>query len=230
MRPGEWERERSRILVSTEVIEVAERQLLQGLVGDPLRFCRDILRFEPTEYQLEVVKLFEEKHFVALRWCRQSGKSLTVSALLLYYALTHPNCMIGVVGPSWRQTKLNIRRMTGLLKNVWNDQYFTPRKTAIRFTNGSAIEAYPNNPDTIRGPTLNCLPGYVNVTLSDGAQVPISKIKPGNEVLSFNPSTGHVESKKVLRTFLNPLADRRIVRSFTISGIWTVPKIIKSTP
>jgi phage terminase large subunit-like protein len=29
-----------------------------------------------------------------------------------------------------------------------------PLKTMIRFTNGSCIEAFPNNPDTIRGPTL----------------------------------------------------------------------------
>jgi len=32
---------------------------------------------------------------------------------------------------------------------------FKPLKTVIRFTNGSVIEAFPNNPDTIRGPTLH---------------------------------------------------------------------------
>ena len=29
------------------------------------------------------------------------------------------------------------------------------QKTRINFPNGSLIEAFPNNPDTIRGPTLN---------------------------------------------------------------------------
>jgi phage FluMu gp28-like protein len=32
---------------------------------------------------------------------------------------------------------------------------FKPLRTVIRFTNGSVIEAFPNNPDTIRGPTLD---------------------------------------------------------------------------
>jgi phage FluMu gp28-like protein len=37
--------------------------------------------------------------------------------------------------------------------------YFKPLKTIIRFTNGSVIEAFPNNPDTIRGPTLHVVYG-----------------------------------------------------------------------
>jgi phage FluMu gp28-like protein len=32
---------------------------------------------------------------------------------------------------------------------------FKPQRTQIHFTNGSSIEAFPNNPETIRGPTLN---------------------------------------------------------------------------
>jgi phage FluMu gp28-like protein len=154
-RRDDWDRENSRIRFSLQKIEFSNREHLRSFVGDPLGFCRVVLFFEPTGYQTEVVKLFEEKQFMALRWCRQSGKSMTVSALLLYYALTHPKSSIAVVGPSWRQTKLNIRRMAGLLENVWGDQYFKPRRTAIHFKNGSVIEAYPNNPDTIRGPTLH---------------------------------------------------------------------------
>jgi phage FluMu gp28-like protein len=32
-----------------------------------------------------------------------------------------------------------------------------PLRTKVSFINGSVIEAYPNNPDTIRGPTLNLI-------------------------------------------------------------------------
>jgi phage FluMu gp28-like protein len=152
---GYWELQRSGIQHSIEAIEASDEELFQSLASDPLRFCKEILLFEPTEYQRKVVELFGKKQFMALRWCRQSGKSLTVSALLLYYALTHPKSEIAVVGPSWRQTKLNIRRMAGLLENVRGDLNFKPQRTAIHFKNGSTIEAYPNNPDTIRGPTLN---------------------------------------------------------------------------
>jgi phage FluMu gp28-like protein len=153
-RPGDWEKDHSKIWDSVQAIEASNEGSLQSLMRDPLRFCLEVLLFDPTEYQKEVIKLFEENQFLALRWCRQSGKSLTISALLLHFALTHPKSQIAVVGPSWRQTKLNIRRMAGLLENVPNDLYFKARRTAIHFKNGSTVEAYPNNPDTIRGPTL----------------------------------------------------------------------------
>ena len=136
-------------------MEALEEEHLRSLSSDPVLFCREYLRFEPTEYQRKAIELFDKNQFLALRWCRQSGKSLTVSALALYYALTHPKSAIAVVGPSWRQTKLNIRRMALLLENVRGDLYFKPRRTAIHFKNGSVIDAYPNNPETIRGPTLH---------------------------------------------------------------------------
>ena len=154
-RLGEWEKQAQIINALIDSIDESDKEYLESLLGDPLRFCRDVLCFNPTAYQNEVIKLFDKEQFFALRWCRQSGKSLTICALLLYYAITHHGCSIAIVGPSWRQTKLNIRRMGTLLKNVWTDGCFTPRRTAIHFKNGSVIEAYPNNPDTIRGPTLN---------------------------------------------------------------------------
>ena len=86
-----------------------------------------------------------------------SGKSWTVSALLLNYALTHPDSYIAVVGPSWRQTKLNIRRIAYFLQRIPAEKYLKPGRTVLRFENGSVIEAFPNNPETIRGPTLNVI-------------------------------------------------------------------------
>jgi hypothetical protein len=205
-----------RVTVQRAIMDLKEHYhaKVDCLAGDLPGFFRFCFGFTPTDYQAELIDLFEKKQFVAARWPRQSGKSMTISALLLKYALDHPDSYIGVVGPSWRQTKLNIKRITRFLHRIPSDKYLKPGRTVLRFANGSVIEAFPNNPDTIRGPTLNCLPGYVKVTLSDGAQVPISKIKRGCEVLSFNPLSGQVESKRVLRAFLNPLAGRRIVRVF----------------
>jgi len=135
--------------------EARVEALVESSADDPVRFCQEVLGFEPTEYQKEAIRLFEKNQFIALRWCRQSGKSLTVSALLLYYALTHPRTHIGLIGPSWRQTKLNIHRMADLLENVPGDLYFRPRRTSIHFRNGSTVQAFPNNPGTVRGPSLD---------------------------------------------------------------------------
>jgi len=128
---------------------------IKEIFRDPIKFCIYILNFKPTKYQEDLAKKFVENQFITARWCRQSGKSHMISALLLWYALTHPNSYIAVVGPSWRQTKLIIKRINGFLSNLPQRWYLKPRKTIIELKNGSRIECFPNNPETIRGPTLD---------------------------------------------------------------------------
>ena len=155
MRPNQLSLERTKAKAEIEVSRHVRGVYIEDLRSDPVEFFRQVLGFEPTEYQRELIRLFLENQFIAARWCRQSGKSWTISALLLNFALSHPDSYIAVVGPSWRQTKLNIRRISHFLRNIPPDRYFKPGKTIVRFTNGSMIEAFPNNPETIRGPTLH---------------------------------------------------------------------------
>ena len=126
----------------------------QQLSVNAVDFFEQILGFKPYAYQKEFAELFEKNQFTAARWCRQSGKTQTISALLLKYAVTHPNSAIGIVGPSWRQTKRIISRIAAFARNLPADVVFKPQKTKIDFVNGSSIEAFPNNPETIRGPRL----------------------------------------------------------------------------
>ena len=128
---------------------------LRWVLEHPSRFCRYLLQFTPTEYQERLLEGFLEHDYITLRWSRQTGKSHIVSALLLWYALTHPGSYIAVVGPSWRQTKLVIRRINGFLEKLPKAWYFKPKRTIVELRNGSRIEAFPNNPETIRGPTLD---------------------------------------------------------------------------
>lgn len=141
-----------RQLREADYLQLAE---VRSLSDNPIDFFRKILGFEPTTYQKEFIELFMNHDFLAARWCRQSGKSMIISALLLWYALKHNDTNIAVVGPSWRQTKLIIRRLTYFLHKIPSAMYLKPLKTAVRFTNESQIEAFPCNPDTIRGPTFN---------------------------------------------------------------------------
>ena len=128
---------------------------IREIFQDPVKFCTYVLGFKPTKYQEDLARKFMEHQFITARWCRQSGKSHMISALLLWYALTHPCSYIAVVGPSWRQTKLIIRRINGFLTKLPKSWYLKPRKTIVELKNGSRIECFPNNPDTIRGPTLD---------------------------------------------------------------------------
>jgi hypothetical protein len=125
------------------------------IIADPERFFKEIIGFTPYSYQKEFIDLFLKNQFTAARWCRQSGKTYIISALLLWYAVAHPNCAIGIVGPSYRQTKRILQRIAAFSHKLPAGIAFKPQKTQMHFSNASSIEAFPNNPDTIRGPTLN---------------------------------------------------------------------------
>src|SRR3989304_689746 len=106
------------------------------------------------EILADYIQMFQENQFTAARWCRQSGKTFIIAALLLWYAATHPDSAIGIVGPSWRQTKRILSRIALFAHRLPQGIAFKPQRTQIHFTNGSTIEAFPNNPETVRGPSL----------------------------------------------------------------------------
>jgi phage FluMu gp28-like protein len=135
--------------------QAAAKKQKVSFSSDPAVFFKDTLGFTPTNYQLELIRQFQSSQFIAARWARQTGKSHTISALLLHYALTNKNTNIAIVGPSWRQTKLIIKNINSFLGKLPKTAYKKPQKTAVALTNGSNIEAYPNNPETIRGPKLH---------------------------------------------------------------------------
>jgi hypothetical protein len=204
----EVEQERSQI---GQAVTEQTKQLSTNAVD----FFEQILGFKPYAYQKEFAELFENNQFTAARWCRQSGKTETISALLLKYAVKHQNAAICIVGPSWRQTKRIITRITTFAHKLPPGIVFNPQKTQIHFANGSSIEAFPNNPETIRGPTFDvvyCLPSGAKVNLENGTQIPIEQLKPGQSVLSYNLKTGEIEPKRIVRTFRNPRAGRRVMR------------------
>jgi phage FluMu gp28-like protein len=122
---------------------------------EPLKFFEQLVGFKPFNYQAEFIQMFQSNQFTAARWCRQSGKTFIIAALLLWYATTYPQSTIGIVGPSWRQTKRILSRIALFTHKLPPGITFKPQRTQIHFANGSSIEAFPNNPETIRGPTLN---------------------------------------------------------------------------
>jgi len=155
MRPNQIMLKWLSLQHSERLVKEAQAAEAQRLSQDPISFFKQILDFQPTAYQQELIQLFQNNQFLAARWCRQSGKSHTVAALLLWHAFTHPESHIGIIGPSLRQTKLIIRRITQFTKKLPHGTCLKPLRTLINLKNGSTIEAFPNNPETIRGPTLN---------------------------------------------------------------------------
>ncbi len=131
-----------------EVAQVTE------LSKDTLKFLEQYCKLKPYWYLLDLIQAYEKFQFNAVRWPRQTGKSTGIGALHLADAWNNPDLNIGFIGPSWRQTKLNIRRVASFCRNL-PQQGLHIQKSRITFPNGSVIEAFPNNPDTIRGNTFH---------------------------------------------------------------------------
>lgn len=136
---------------------VAE-QILREVPEDPVEFCIKCLHFHPSDYQ--IVLLRDKAQFIAVRYCRQSGKTFTVSAKILHRMLLRVEWW-AAFGPSFRQSKQVIRKITDHAQKLPRHWFAKFQKTKLEILNGpnglngSRIEAFPNNPDTIRGPTLN---------------------------------------------------------------------------
>ena len=129
---------------------------IEAVKGDTAAFFQQICRLKSFSYQLELAKLYRENQFLAVRWPRQTGKSTSIGGLLLQDAYENADLNIGFIGPSWRQTKRNLRLVAGFCRNLPQGSCHI-QKTRISFKNGSVIEAFPNNSDTIRGNTFHRL-------------------------------------------------------------------------
>jgi phage FluMu gp28-like protein len=122
--------------------------------GDTAKFLSEICHLQAFAYQLELAEAYKKNQFLAVRWPRQTGKSTLCGGLLTQDAFENPNLNIGLIGPSFRQTKLNLAIIARFCRNLPQGTCHI-QKTRITFKNGSVIEAFPNNADTIRGHTFH---------------------------------------------------------------------------
>src|SRR6266849_7599774 len=121
-----------------------------------LDFFREMTGFDPTAYQ--VALLLDPSQFIVARWSRQSGKSLCLTLICLFVALSGSNRRIAILAPSLRQSRAMIRRASSFLPKLpRNALEGRALKTKLEFSNGSTIEAFPNSPETVRGLTLQVL-------------------------------------------------------------------------
>lgn len=75
---------------------LARREALQ-IPRDPVEFCIKILKFTPTPYQQRFLR--DQSKRIVLCWSRQSGKSHSIAARAIWFALTHPKTLTLIVAP-----------------------------------------------------------------------------------------------------------------------------------
>ncbi len=83
LRPNKFIDTRAKTREDIDSLQTDRLSKVETLKTDPLEFFRQILGVEPTDYEKELIELFQKNQFVAARWSRQSGKSFTTSGILL---------------------------------------------------------------------------------------------------------------------------------------------------
>jgi nitroreductase len=68
--------------------------------------------------------------------------------------LGYPKDEDALAFPSWRQTMIPITKMNYFMTKLPKGLFHKPQRTIVRLKNGSIIQAFPNNPNNLRGFTL----------------------------------------------------------------------------
>lgn len=126
---------------------------------DPIEFCRQFLKFNPTPYQTEFLQ--DQSKRIVLLWSRQSGKSHTIAAKAIWHSLSYPKTLSLIVAPSLRQSMILSDRIQDHLANLTPQQrrkWITKQqRTQILFSNQSRIIALPCSENLLRGYTAHVI-------------------------------------------------------------------------
>ncbi|RLE38234.1 hypothetical protein DRJ17_04515 [Candidatus Woesearchaeota archaeon] len=127
------------------------------LPSDPVEFCVKILGFKPLPYQEKLLR--DQSKRIVVKWPRQSGKSTTIAARAIWFAVTHPKTLTLIVAPSKRQSMIMMDKIHGFLlslpKDLRRQLVLKMLRTVIRFKNGSQIVALPCSVHLLRGYTAH---------------------------------------------------------------------------
>lgn len=137
---------------------------------DPAYFARTYLKvihldkglvpFNLYPYQERMFDHFNSNRFSIVLACRQSGKSISSCAYLLWYALFHSEKNIAILANKGATAREMLSRITLMLENL--PFFLQPgckslNKGSIEFSNNSKILAAATSGSSIRGLSINLL-------------------------------------------------------------------------
>jgi hypothetical protein len=119
---------------------------------------RGLVSFDLYPYQEKMLKHFNDNRFSIVLACRQSGKSISSVAYLLWYAIFHPEKTIAILANKGATAREMLARVTLMLENL--PFFLQPgckalNKGSIEFSNNSRIIAAATSGSSIRGMSVN---------------------------------------------------------------------------
>ena len=119
-----------------------------------------LVPFELRGYQEKLINHFKDNRFSVVLASRQSGKSITSCAYLLWYILFNPEVTVAVLANKGAIAREMIARIVTMLESV--PFFLQPgvkilNKGNIEFGNDSKIVAAATSASSIRGMSINML-------------------------------------------------------------------------
>ncbi len=119
-----------------------------------------IVNFKLYPYQRRMFEQFQENRFNIVLACRQSGKSISACAYLLWYALFNPEKTVAILANKGQTAGEMLGRITLMLENI--PFFIQPgskavNKRSLEFSNNSRIVASATSGNSIRGMSVNLL-------------------------------------------------------------------------
>lgn len=142
----------------------------QKCMNDPVHFTKTyckvinldkgLVNFNLYPYQEKMFDHFTENRFSIVLACRQSGKSISSVAYLLWYALFHSEKTIAILANKGATAREMLARVTLMLENL--PFFLQPgtkalNKGSIEFSNNSKIVAAATSGSSIRGLSISLL-------------------------------------------------------------------------
>ena len=119
-----------------------------------------MVKFKLRGYQDELIKHYDSNRFNVVLASRQSGKSITSCAYLIWYLLFHPEVTVAILANKGAIAREMISRIVTMLESV--PFFLQPgvkilNKGSIEFANDSKLVAAATSSSSIRGLSINLL-------------------------------------------------------------------------
>ena len=153
-------------------IEFTQEQILEFMKckEDPVYFANNYIKivsldegltqFHPYHFQEKLINNFHENRFNICKMPRQTGKSTTVVAYLLHYAVFNDSVNIGILANKAATARELLGRLQTAYENLpkWMQQGIVSwNKGSLELENGSKILAASTSASAVRGMSFNIL-------------------------------------------------------------------------
>ena len=152
--------------------EFSQEQILEFYAcrNDPIYFAKKYVKivsldegltpFKPYHFQKKLIKNFHENRFNICKMPRQTGKSTTCVAYLLYYVVFNDSVNVGILANKAATARELLGRLQTAYENLpkWMQQgIISWNRGSLELENGSKILAASTSASAVRGMSFNIL-------------------------------------------------------------------------